>query len=392
MAIFVETERDRQVRDEVLQFRREEVEPRIATMERGQVDYELPRLMARMGWSSPSYGPEYRGLGTGQRWKAIMLATLAEKSPAAAMIAQAPIIPAEAIVHFGTEQQKRQYLEAIATGDCMPSIAATEPECGGDLLEIETTARPVADGEYELIGVKDTIGNARVADVHLVIARTGPRELRTQALSAFIVEAGRDGVTAEPHVPLMGLRGFSCDQITLDRCRVPAANLIGEEGDGWLIAVAASLLAGRTNIGAVALGITQAACDAADAFGQNQRLRRHQTNHQRIGEIRKLRNVSWMALEKAVNRRDAGLPCDEDLNVAKLAAVEAALASTQTARAVGGASTLKVGGDLERLVRDAVCLDPPAGPAIFQRYRLFQLHNSPHQQISERFPSPLATR
>src|SRR3569833_1451880 len=146
MAVFAETERDRQIREQVLAFRDEEVEPRIARVERGAVDYELPQMMARLGWASPSYGPEYGGLGTGDRWKVIMLATLGERSPAAAGGIQLGIIPAEAIAQFGDERQKREYLEAIAVGACMPTIATTEPGAGGDLLAMQTSAEPVKGG------------------------------------------------------------------------------------------------------------------------------------------------------------------------------------------------------------------------------------------------------
>jgi len=391
MAVFAETERDRQIREQVLAFRDEEVEPRIARVERGAVDYELPQMMARLGWASPSYGPEYGGIGTGDRWKVIMLATLGERSPAAAGGIQAGIIPAEAIAQFGDERQKREYLEAIAVGACMPTIATTEPGAGGDLLAMQTSAEPVKGG-YVMNGVKDFIGNARLGNLHLVIARTGPPELRARALSAFIVEADRDGVSAEPHEPLSGLEGFSCDRISLDGCWVPAANRLGEEGDGFLIAFAASLLAGRLNIGAIALGVQQAAWGAADAAGRDPRLGGHETNQQRIGEIRRRLRVSWIVLKEAADRRDAGLACDEELNVAKSFAVDAAIASTQAAQDLSGAPTLRVNNDLERLARDARCLGPPAGPTPFQLYRLFQIPNSPHQQISERFPSLLAPR
>jgi alkylation response protein AidB-like acyl-CoA dehydrogenase len=393
MAVCATTRRDQEGRELVLDFVREEVLPRIPRMEQSsQVDYDLPRLMAQMKWTSPSYGPEYGGLGLGQRWKVMMLATLAEFSGATSAVAQAGIIPTDAIVHHGNEEQKREWLERIACGDCIPAISVTEPGAGGDLLEIQTTAERVGE-TYVLNGAKDCVGNALPASMHVVIARTGPRELRSRSLSAFIVETDRPGFSYGRHVPLTGLRAFSCDEVRFDNCRIPAVNRLGEEGDGLLVAHTASLLAGRLNIAAMGLGLQQAACDAAyAALQKSERHKQHQVLQLRLGEMLSRLDESADLLLAAADLLDQGHPCDAKLVNAKKINVKNAIESTWDAILSGGARALKVTSPCERYNRDARCIEFPAGPEDFQRHRLFQLAGSTRKQLSERYPSPLVGR
>src|SRR5690606_21769570 len=121
----------------------------------------------------------------------------------------------------------------------------------------------VRDGDdYILNGRKVYVGNSHVGDLHGVVVRTGPGK---DGLSAFLVEANRPGFSLAPHKPAMGLHGFSFGELIFDNCRVPAANMLGEEGGGLPVAYSSSVLYGRANLTAVSLGIHQAILDATTA-------------------------------------------------------------------------------------------------------------------------------
>lgn len=141
-----------------------------------------------------------------------------------------------ALVQAGTEAQKQQWLPRLATGACTGSFALTEPDAGSDAGSMRTLAR--RDGStYVLNGSKRFITNAPHADVFLLLARTDPSEKGARGLSAFLVEADTPGLTRGQADEKMGLHGNDTSDVVLEDCRVPAANLIGEAGDGFRIAM-----------------------------------------------------------------------------------------------------------------------------------------------------------
>lgn len=376
------------LREQVRDFAVEVVRPLVPIMEKKrQVRDDLAKAIARQGWTSATYGPEYGGLHLGHYAKTIILEELARVSGAAAAIAQAGIIPAGALVHFGTDAQKNTWLTAIATGDCLPAIDVTEPRTGGDILAMESTGERVDKNTYVLNGHKASVGNSHVATVHLVIVRTGPG---TDGLTAFLVETDRPGLDVPPHHEFLGLHGFSCGEIRLTNCRVPVTNRVGEEGQGLLVAYAASILYGRPNLAALSLGFQQAAWEAANEHVKDKRLRKHQTLQQRVGDMRRRLLNSRAVLYDAVDRLDQGLPCDEQLISAKLEIIEAAEITTREARTVHGARE-GLSGPVARRFRDAHCIEFPAGTSDVQRYRLFKIPQEKgiRPQMSELFASPL---
>jgi alkylation response protein AidB-like acyl-CoA dehydrogenase len=375
------------IRKQVQDFAKEEVKPRTPNMESSRaVDYELARLIARQRWTSASYGQEYGGIGIGHGGKVAVLEELSVVNAAAGAAAQAGMIPTEVLLHLGDDEQKARWLPAIASGYCLPAIAVTEPETGGDLLAMQSHAELVGD-TYVLNGRKASVGNAHVADMHIVIARTADG---SSGLSAFIVEADRPGFEVAPHVPMLGLNGFSCGEVIMTNCRVPVANRIGLEGQGLIAAHTGSVLCGRPNLAAVALGLIRAAWEAAAQAGKDERLKHHQTVQQRVGMIRSKLIASRELLYGAVGRLDSGLPCDEELLGAKLEIVEAAEEATRAALRVCGSRGLYTNRPVERYFRDAPCLWFPAGTGDFQRFRLYQLPDGRRPQVSEMFVSPLA--
>jgi alkylation response protein AidB-like acyl-CoA dehydrogenase len=385
------TESHDRLRGEARAFAETEIKPRIAAMEESRaVQRELSRLIARQGWIGVTIGRQYGGMGAGHLAKTIIIEELARISGAMGAMVQASQLGVAKIVHFGNERQKNLWLPAIAAGECLPTIAVTEPGSGGHVLGMEATA--VGDGDdYILTGRKVHIGNSHIGDLHGVVVRTGPG---SRGLSAFLVEADRPGLSLGPARPTMGLHGFSFGELVFDRCLVPAANRLGDEGDGLSVAYSSSILYGRANLTAVALGIHRALVEETTAFAQTQfrygqPLAALPSIKLKLGQMQSRMMTAQLAAYHAVHLLDRGLPCDAELMNAKLINVEYALDTARNAMEVHGALGLYTERPIERYLRDAHHIFAPAGTSDVQLLRLaeFALGTS-KGQWSQRLAAP----
>ncbi|WP_433687970.1 acyl-CoA dehydrogenase family protein [Micromonospora carbonacea] len=388
------TPRHTRLRDTVRAFAEAEVRPRVAELEADRgVARDLSRQIARQGWLGVTIDPAYGGLGLGHLAKTIIIEELSRVSAAMGAMLQASHLGTAKIIHFGDDTQKRTWLPAIAAGACLPTIAVTEPGSGSHVLGITTTA--VRDGDdYLITGTKTFVGNSHIGDLHGVVARTRPG---TRGLSAFLIEADRPGVRLTPHEPSMGLHGFSFGEIVFDNCRIPAANRLGAEGDGLDVAYSSSVLYGRPNLAAVALGIHQAVLDTTTAYATSQRrygkpLADLPTVRQRIGAIQSRLMVARLAAYHAVHLLDSGRPCDAELVNAKLINAEHAIDSARTAMEIHAAHGLHPAqSPLERYFRDALHIVAPAGTSDIQLLRLAEhALGTTKQPWSTRFRSSAA--
>ena len=366
------TERLDRLRAEVRDFAESEVRPRIAEMEASRtVQHGLSRLIAEQGWIGVTIGPEYGGMGLGHLAKTIIIEELSRVSGAMGAMVQASQLGVAKIVHFGNEVQKKTWLPMVSSGECLPTIAVTEPGAGGHVLGMEMTA--VRDGDdYILNGSKVYVGNSHVGDLHGVVARTGPG---STGLSAFLVESDRPGFSLGEQVPAMGLHGFSFGELIFQDCRVPAANLLGAEGDGLPVAYSSSVLYGRANLTAVSLGIHRALVEETAEFSTERR-RYGKSLHAlpnitlKLGQMQSRLMTARLAAYHAVHLLDSGLPCDAELMNAKLINVEYALDSARNAMEVHAAAGLFTDRPVERYLRDAHHIFAPAGTSDVQLLRL----------------------
>lgn len=369
------TESHLRLRAEVRRFAEEEVSPAVDDMERTRsVQHALSWRIARKGWIGVTIDPSYGGMGQGHLAKTIIIEELARVSAAMGAMAQASQLGVAKILHFGSEKQKATWLPEIAAGRCLPTIAVTEKESGGDVDAMTTTAR--RDGnDYVLNGRKVFIGNSHIGDLHGVVARTGEGR---RGLSAFLVESDRPGFSLGEYRPAIGLHGFSFGELIFDDCRIPVDNRLGEEGDGLAVADSSSVLYGRPNLTAVSLGIHQAIAEATMQFAQHQRragksLADVITNKQRIGQLNSQLMTARLTAYHAAHLLDRGLPCDAELINAKLFNVESALDSARIAMTLHGAAGLLPEQLIERYTRDAFCILAPAGTSDVQRKRLAEI-------------------
>jgi acyl-CoA dehydrogenase len=366
------TERHERLRRQVREFAETRVRPLIPEMEASKsVQYTLSRLIARQGWIGVTIGRQYGGMGLGHLAKTIIIEELSRVSGAMGAMVQASQLGVAKILHFGNEIQKKTWLPAIANGDCLPTIAVTEPASGGYVLGMEATAERDGD-DYILNGRKVYIGNSHVGDLHGVVVRTGSG---SKGLSAFLVESDRPGLHLAPHKPAMGLHGFSFGELIFNNCRVPAANRLGDEGDGLMVAYSSSVLYGRPNLTAVSLGIHRALAEEATSFAA-QRMRYGKplgelpSLKMKLGQIQSRLMTAQLAAYHAAHLLDQGLPCDTELINAKLINVEYALDSARNAMEIHSAAGLFSDRPVERYLRDAFHIFAPAGTSDIQLLRL----------------------
>ncbi|MFJ8647747.1 acyl-CoA dehydrogenase family protein [Streptomyces sp. NPDC093546] len=364
-----------QLREEVRHFAENQVRPLIPAMEAARsVHHELSRLIARQGWLGATIGRDYGGMGIGHLGKTIIIEELSRVSGAMGAMVQASQLGAAKIVHFGSDEQKKTWLPAIAAGDCLPTIAVTEPESGGHVLGMNATA--VRDGDdYLLNGRKVFVGNSHVGDLHGVVVRTGPG---SKGLTALLVEPWRPGFRVGDQKPTMGLHGFSFGELIFDNCRVPAANRLGDEGDGLAVAYSSSVLYGRANLTAVSLGIHQAILEETIRFCE-ERHRYGAPLHElpsvklKLGRIQSRLMTARLTAYHAVHLLDQGMPCDAELMNAKLLNVESALDSARDAMEIHAAAGLFTDRPIERYLRDAHHIFAPAGTSDVQLLRLAEV-------------------
>jgi alkylation response protein AidB-like acyl-CoA dehydrogenase len=338
------------------------------------VDVQSSALIARQGWLGVTIPSEYGGMGAGHLAKTIVIEELARVSGAMGAMVQASQLGAAKIIHYGTEEQKRLWLPRIASGDCLPTIAVTEEESGGNVLDMQASAR--RDGDYWVLnGRKKYVGNSHLGGPHGVVVHTGAEAAGSRSLSAFLVEDNRVGFQVVPHQPSLGLHGFSFGDLVMDDVRIPADNMIGREGDGLAVAYSSSILYGRPNLTAVALGIHQTLLEETVRFATERRRRdeplaKLPTIEQRIGQINERLMTARTLAYQAAHMLDHGQACDDELISAKYRGVESLMESVLAAMKIHAAAGLRRDRCIERLVRDAFHIDAPAGTGDIQLRRL----------------------
>ena len=297
-----------------------------------------------------------------------MLEEVGRTSAASAFLLQICHLGIDPIVAAGNDAQKKQYLPALARGECLAACAVTETTGGSDPASLRTEARKDG-GDYILSGRKVFITNAHVADTVVVVARTGEG---SKGLSAFLVDKGTKGFRAGRQEHKFGLFGCNTGELIFEDCRVPAANLLGEEGQGLRIAFGSIGRIGRTGTAATALGILNACLE--DTV-------KHANGRQLYGAaIGKLQAIQWQVsdiwLDSSIARQlcyrsswllDQGERCDAEVAAAKLFSTEAAVRSAKKAIDVyGGYGYLKEYA-VQRYFRDAECLIASAGTSEVMR-------------------------
>jgi acyl-CoA dehydrogenase len=250
--------------DTVSRFVRERLVPaENEVAENDEIPADVVADMRELGLFGLCIPEEYGGLGLTMEEEVLTAFEIAKTSPAfRSLIGTNNGIGSQGLIVDGTEQQKRDYLPRLASGELIASFALTEPGSGSDAASLRTTA--VRDGDFYVInGTKRFITNAPEAGIFTVMARTNPEIKGAGGISAFIVEKGTPGVFIGKNDKKMGQKGAHTADVIFENCRVPAANLIGgTEGVGFKTAMKV-LDKGRLHIAAICVGVAERMLDDA---------------------------------------------------------------------------------------------------------------------------------
>lgn len=230
------------------------------------------------------------------------------------------------VLNYGSEAQKQQWLEKLATGQAIGCFCLTEPQAGSEAHNLRTRAE-LKDGEWVLNGAKQFVSNGKRAQLAIVFAVTDP-ELGKRGLSAFLVPTDNPGYRVDRLEHKMGIRASDTCAVTLSDCRIPADNLLGERGKGLSIALS-NLEGGRIGIAAQALGIARAAFEAALGYARervqfDKPIIEHQSVANLLADMHTRINASRLLVLHAARLRTAGKPCLSEASQAKLFASEMA--------------------------------------------------------------------
>jgi butyryl-CoA dehydrogenase len=329
------------------------------------------RKIGQLGLMGLTLPEEWGGQGGGPMEYALAMEEIARADAAhsVTLTVQSSLI-CEPIYKYGTEEQKKDYLKRLASGDLIGSFCLSEPQSGSDARAMQTTA--TRDGDYYVLnGTKNWISNGGEAGLYIVFARlTGEGEDGTRT-AAFLVEYWRFGIRCGPKEKKLGIRASATTQVFLQDCRVPVGSMLGAEGDGFKIAMA-SLDGGRIGVAAQALGIAQAAFDAAVAYA-----RERQAFGQPIAELQAIQFMladmhlrieqSRLLVYQAALLKEKGRPFGTASAMAKLSASETAMWVTTKAIQVHGGYGYSREYPVQRYFRDAKITEIYEGTSEIQR-------------------------
>jgi alkylation response protein AidB-like acyl-CoA dehydrogenase len=273
------------------------------------------------------------------------------------------------LLKYGSDAQQQAWLPGLASGQTIGCFCLTEPHAGSEAHNLRT--RAVLDGEHWVIdGAKQFVTNGRRAKLAIVFAVTDP-ELGKKGLSAFLVPTDTPGFTVDRSEHKLGIRASDTCAITLSRCRVPAANLLGERGKGLAIALS-NLEGGRIGIAAQALGIARAAFEAALGYARERvqfgkPILEHQSIANLLADMQVQLNAARLLVLHAARLRSAGLPCLSEASQAKLFASEMAERVCSSAVQIHGGYGYLEDYPVEKYYRDARITQIYEGSSEIQR-------------------------
>jgi acyl-CoA dehydrogenase len=311
---------------------------------------------------------EHGGLGLGYTEYAIILEEIAKVSASYAVSVAVTGLPQVILATFGTEAQKEQFLPSLAMGETIGAFALSEPDSGSDAASLRSTA--VLEGDqYRLNGTKFWITHGGYADLYIVMARTGGEG--PKGVSAFLVPGDTSGLSFGKKEEKMGLRASPTVEVVMRDVMIPAANLLGSEGDGFKVAMSA-LDSGRITIGAISVGIAQAALDTSAAYAcQRKQFKKAIIDFQGVGfmlaDMACRIESARLLVHKAAGLRDAEKPYSHIAAMAKCVATDASVAvSTDAVQVLGGYGYTRE-YPVERYMRDAKVMQIVEGTNQVQR-------------------------
>jgi butyryl-CoA dehydrogenase len=347
----------RMIQSAARDFAQRRLAPNAAEWERrGAFPRELIGELGGLGLMGVTVPPAWDGAGADYVAYALALEEIAAGDGAVATVMSGHnSVGCMPVLEYGSVAQKEKYLRRMARGETLCAFCLTEPQGGSDLSMLRTHARRTADG-YAIRGTKQFITSGKTADLAVVIAVTDPGA-GTRGLSAFLVETGTAGYRVGRVEKKMGLNASDTCEVLLEDMVVPADALLGEEGQGYRIALS-NLEGGRIGIAATAVGMARSALELAVAYAKDRRtfgkpIAQHQGVAFRLADMATQLEAARQLVLHAAALRNAGQPCLTEASMAKLFATEAAERICSDAlQTFGGAGYIEEAG-VERIYRSA---------------------------------------
>ncbi|HRK37149.1 MAG TPA: acyl-CoA dehydrogenase family protein [Burkholderiaceae bacterium] len=354
------TEDQTMVRDAVRAFVQEQIWPHAPAWDKSHTfPKDVHKGLAELGCYGICVPEELGGAGLNYQTLALVLEEIAAGDGGVSTTISVTNCPVNAILmKYGNAAQQDQWLRPLAVGDMLGAFCLTEPHVGSDASALRTTA--VKDGDtYVLNGVKQFITSGKYADLAIVIAVTD-KAAGKRGMSAFIVPTATPGYVVARLEDKLGQHSSDTAQINFEGCRIPAANLIGAEGEGYKIALSA-LEGGRIGIAAQSIGMARSAFECAlryakerESFGQP--IFNHQAVGFKLADMATQIEAARSLTHHAAALRDAGQPCLKEAAMAKLFASEMAEKVCSDAIQIHGGYGYVSGFPVERIYRDVrVC-------------------------------------
>ena len=364
------TDEQQMMQDMVRNFAKTEIEPFIPRMEAGEFPREILTKMGKLGLMGITVPEQYGGSEMDFISYILAIEELSKVSAVVGVILSVHTsVGTNPIMYFGNEEQKDRYLPKMASGEYLGAFCLTESSSGSDAGALKT--RAVRDGDdYVLNGSKMFITNGGEADVYIVFASTNPSE-KSYGITAFIVDENTPGLIIGKDENKMGLRGSRTVELTFENMKVPAKNRLGNEGEGFKIAMS-NLDVGRIGIAAQALGIAGASLEAATGYAKERvqfgkPIAEQQGVGFKLADMATAVEASRLLVYQAAQLRAEGLPCGKEASMAKLFASKAAVDGSTEAIQVFGGYGYTEDYPVERYFRDAKVTEIYEGTSEIQR-------------------------
>ncbi|MEW6286087.1 MAG: acyl-CoA dehydrogenase [Chloroflexota bacterium] len=375
LALYPLSDEHKMIRDTARDFAEKEIAPIAAEFdESGEFPHKTIQKMGEMGFMGIEVPEEYGGAGMDTLAYVLALEEISKVDASHGVIMSVNnSLYCHGILKFGTEEQKKKFVTPIASGKAIGAYSLTEPMSGSDAGTMKS--RAIRDGNhYILNGRKSWVTSGPVADYYVVFMMTDP-EKKHKGITAFLVEANTPGLTRGKKEPKLGIRASATSELIFEDCRVPVENRLGEEGEGFKIAMTV-LDAGRIGIATQALGIAEAAYEAArqyavtrEAFGQP--IGAFQGTGFKIADMKTRIEASRLliynaAMAKEKSKKD-GSRYSLEASMAKLFASETAMWVAHQAVQIHGGMGYSKELPIERYFRDAKITEIYEGTSEIQR-------------------------
>ena len=364
------TEEQEMMRKMVRDFAQSEIAPFVEKMEEGEFPRGILKKMGELGLMGIPVPEEFGGSEMDFISYIIAIHEISKVSATVGVILSVHTsVGTNPILYFGTEEQKQKYVPKLAAGEYLGAFCLTEPSAGSDAASLKTRAVK-KDGHYVLNGSKVFITNGGEADVYIVFASTNP-EAGPKGVSAFIVDKDTPGFIVGKDEHKMGLYGSRTVQLTFEDMKVPEENLLGNEGEGFKIAMS-NLDSGRIGIAAQALGIAEAALEAATDYAKERvqfgkPIAAQQGVGFKLADMATSVEAAKLLIYRAAQLRSEGQKCGLEASMAKLFTSRTAVEVTTEAIQVFGGYGYTKDYPVERYFRDAKVTEIYEGTSEIQK-------------------------